>query len=304
MTQIAHEGAEVALAPSTKSLAPTSRLTAEEREYHETQRLLAPFDPGVPWDQGGRILTEQTIRLNASIMAEGCVQIGRALIYAKSKMEHGEWRAWLAEQGVSKDMAARMMSLAARFAEYPALQNLSKTKAVALLGMSDDQLQLLNDGNVVDTLRLDKIERMSARELQAEIRKLQKREETGKKQLQEKDERIEKLESERDAARGLSLNADDRLLALLGRIKLDLEDFERLIRETGDAASATRIWAHAFSTLRAIRENNPSLILLLALFRDGAVESTDEEDILERASQLEGAPDFEAHFDEGNGGAR
>ncbi|MBX3352110.1 MAG: DUF3102 domain-containing protein [Phycisphaeraceae bacterium] len=301
MTQIAHDGAEVVLDPSKKQIAPAGRLTAEEREYSETQRLLAPFDPGVPWDQGGRILTEQTVRLNASVVAEGCVQIGRSLIYAKGQLAHGEWMPWLEEQGIDARHAQRMMLLAARFADFPALANLSRTKAVALLGMSDDQLQQLNDGSVVDTLRLDAIEKMSARELQAEIKRLKKREEKGKEQLAKKDERIEQLEAERDAARGLSLNADDRLLALLGRLKLDLEDFERLIRETRDGESATRIWAHAFSALREIRDANLDLISLGALFAAGAAENTEEEDILERAEQLADDDEF---AEASTGGAR
>lgn len=303
MTQIAHDGAEVVLAPKIPLQTPP-RLTAEEREYHETQRLLAPFDPGTPWDQGGRRVAEETIRVHASMMAESWIQIGRALIYAKGQLPHGEWMPWLEEQGVSWDTAKRMMLVAARFANHPALHNLSRTKAVALLGLSDDQVAELNDKSAVDTLRLDAIEKMSARELQAEIRKLKKREEKGKEQLAKKDERIEQLEAERDAARGLSLNADDRLLALLGRIKLDLEDFERLIRETKDGVSATRVWAHAFGALREIRDANLDLISLSHLYTTGAAENTEEEDILERAGQLEDDEDVLGGLDDAEGGAR
>lgn len=289
MTQIAHDGAIVVDAHARQRGA----LTPEEQAYDEARELMKPFDPGMPWADGGRTFTEQVIRHNASIVAEGCVQIGRALIYAKGQMDHGGFRDWLDEQGVSKSSAARMMALATRFASLPALGNLSRTKAVALLGLSDDQLQELNDEGVVETLKRDDIEKLSARELIDTIKKMKKREERGKQQVDALESRIESLEGELNRARGLAPDADDRFLKLIGRFSIDLDEFRTLIRETGDSASATRVWANLLREVRSIRADNLEHIHLGALMAVPATRADEEaEDAI--VDELEDAETIEA----------
>lgn len=271
MTQIAHDGAEVILArPSTPPL------TLEEQAYDEARELMRPFEPGVPWDQGGRTLCESTIRVHASAAAECMIEIGKALLYAKSNLDHGDWRGWLADQGISKDSAARSIALANRMADYSALRGLSKTKAVALLGMSDEQLNELNERGAVETLKLTDIEKMSARELQAEIGKLRKRDEKGKRQVEALVDKVESLEGELNKARGLSPTADDRFLALMGRFSIDYDEFRGLIRETRDGATATRVWAMLLREIRSIRAEHVEHIHLGAVLTAGDVDGEDD----------------------------
>ena len=273
MTQIAHDGAEVIVSRGQGS---PNALSRDEQAYDESRELMRPFDPGIAWEQGGKEFCEASIRVHASAAAECMIEIGKALIWAKSQLDHGQWRDWLAEQGLSKDSAARSIALANRMADHSALRGLSKTKAVALLGMSDEQLDELNDKGVVETLKLSDIEKMSARELQSEITKLRARDEKGKKQVDDLKKKIDSLEGELNTARGLAPDADDRFLALVGRFSIDLDEFRSLIRETKDSASATRVWAMLLREIRSIRADNVEHIFLGALVAAGDVEGEDE----------------------------
>lgn len=289
MSQIAHDGAEIVetrrVNPFTGATAP---LTPAEQAYDEARELMRPFDPGVPWEQGGKTLCESTIRVHASAAAECMIEIGKALLYAKSNLDHGQWRDWLADQGISKDSATRSIALANRMVNHSALHGLSKTKAVALLGMSDDQLEELNDKGAVETLKLSDIEKMSSRELQTEIAKLRKRDEKGKKQVETLEEKIESLEGELNKARGLSPTADDRFLALMGRFSIDFDEFRSLIRETKDGATATRVWAMLLREVRSIRAENVEHIHLGAVLQAGDQEGEDDlVDELEEAESRE-----------------
>lgn len=248
---LAHlNGAGVPNAPAQAHLTKRGREQAEA-DAAERHDLLAPFDPGVDWAHGGQRVAEESIRANASIAAEALINTGRVLIYAKGQLDHGGWVAWLESQGIAPRSAQKAMLLAVRFANAPALAHISRTKAYALMGMSDEQLGELSEKGVVDTLRLDQVEMLSVRELQAKVRALTSKTEKGADQvkaLRDKvadcHETIDQLKAElEDRASKAEVEAAAPFNSAFARAMKALTQFEAALDTAPDPEASTRAWS-------------------------------------------------------------
>lgn len=185
-------------------------------------------------------ITNQT----RTIVLMSSIEIGRRLVEAKSQLPHGEWGNWL-EKSVdySQSTANNMMKL---FHEYGGdkiatignlnIESLSYTKALALLGVPAEERGEFAEKHDIDGMSARQLqqaikekqeaeERAKAAEANAEKERLlaeqerEKREELGKKALQNATE-VERLKAELKEAQA-SGSAED-----VERLQKSLEESE------------------------------------------------------------------------------
>ncbi|MEC1716633.1 DUF3102 domain-containing protein [Schinkia azotoformans] len=120
-----------------------------------------------------------------AVLLHSSIEIGKRLVEAKELVAHGQWGGWL-ESNVdySQSTANNLMQIYREYGEdppkIPTLGNLSYTKALALLGVPEEEREQFVAENDV--------ENMSAKELQKVIKEKQKLE----KELEKKDAAAEK----------------------------------------------------------------------------------------------------------------
>lgn len=159
-----------------------------------------------------RIVNECRFYMGQS--AEAMLEAGKRLIQIKENEEHGEFQRILEDElGLATRTARQMMQAALKFTagEYDqapkrrALAVLGKAKLLDLMAESDEDLDELTEGGKLAGKTLDEIDRMTTRELKAELRKrtedARQREESLKadleatrKRIAKKDEKINELE--------------------------------------------------------------------------------------------------------------
>lgn len=104
-----------------------------------------------------------------SVLLISSIEIGQRLIEAKAMLQHGEWGNWLQHSvDYSQSTANNLMQLYREYGsdagKIPTLGNFSYTKAIALLGVPQEEREAFIEGNDV----LNK----SAREIQRLIKEL------------------------------------------------------------------------------------------------------------------------------------
>jgi len=165
-----------------------------------------------------------------AMVLHASAEIGKRLIEAKELLPHGEWGGWLKENiDYSQSTANNLMQLYREYgANSEALGNLSYTKALALLGVPEEDREKFVQENDV--------ENMSARELQKVVKEKQKLEKQLAKQeneaLKEKaalakqivelEKRIEESSSEDDKVSELIAELEDAK-AKVKRLESDLK---------------------------------------------------------------------------------
>lgn len=122
--------------------------------------------------------TERTIEeITADILraqqvgGEALLTIGKGLIDAKEKLNHGEWLDWLTERvNYSPRMAQKLMKLAREWTNANALTHLGAAKAFALLVLPEDEREnFLAEPHQVDGEEKTVID-MTSRELEKAVR--------------------------------------------------------------------------------------------------------------------------------------
>ena len=121
------------------------------------------------WIERGRQAMRKTV--------EGMFELGCALIVLKEHTEHGRFLGIVKEQfGIGKNEAARLMAATQRFATpqmqkaAPKLMDLGKSKLLELLVEEDVTLIGLAEGEEVNGMTLDDVDRMTVRELRLALR--------------------------------------------------------------------------------------------------------------------------------------
>lgn len=143
------------------------------------------------------------------LLLTGAIEIGRRLVEAKSMVNHGEWGAYLEERlGYKSSTANNLMklyeeygdnqeSLFDNFANSQTFQNLTYTKALAMLALPADLRQTFAEENDV--------EHMSTREVQGavqeELEKLKAEKAQAEKKLDEACEHNDDLRQRLDEER-------------------------------------------------------------------------------------------------------
>lgn len=158
---------------------------------------------------------KRRIEQSKAIIGQQIYFMGRDLIMLKERCEHGEFVDDLIELGVAKSTAHRYMTIAVKY-NSPKLQklvnSLSGEKGVfsKLLELStevDEDLEDLVDGGTVAGLKLDDIDRMSAKELRESLRKAHKsaeqEKETNEQMLIDKNHKADELAKKLSVAQGI-----------------------------------------------------------------------------------------------------
>ncbi|CQR71361.1 Chromosome partition protein Smc [Sporomusa ovata DSM 2662] len=100
-----------------------------------------------------------------SVLLISCLEIGQRLVEAKDLLPHGEWGDWLkGAVNYSQSTANNLMQLYREYGDgkFTTLGNLSYTKAIALLGVPEEERE--------DFAKTNDIENKSAREIQRLIK--------------------------------------------------------------------------------------------------------------------------------------
>lgn len=266
-----------------KGLASTSETMDENQK--RLALIDAQFGDGLPYDRG-RLIHETQFYLQQS--AEAMLEAGKRLIVIREHEVQGDWQQLLNDVGIAPRTARAMMQAAAKYSgpKKAALANLGKSKLLELMVEDDDELEALADGGTLAGLTLDEIDRMSVKELRANLRQeKEKREqdnEVHEKLLGQKDAKINELDKQLHGGRKLpswpelvsqtqietqtaafqALEAFDKLAVLRDQIlNGDLGDMTEEEAEPGIEAMAvtyhhvvTQMWAHV-GELVAAAEN-------------------------------------------------
>lgn len=142
--------------------------------------LLSRGPSSVPAHAAGDAATqpERTIdEITADILqaqqtgGEAVLTIGKGLVEAKEKLNHGEWLDWLTERvNYSPRMAQKLMKLAREWTNANALTHLGTAKAFALLVLPEDEREnFMAEPHMVDGEEKTVID-MTSRELEKAVR--------------------------------------------------------------------------------------------------------------------------------------
>ena len=144
------------------------------------------------WVERGRQAVRQTM--------EGMFELGRALIVLKEHTEHGRFMEIVKSQfGLGIAETSRLMSATRRFATpqmqkaLPKLMDLGKSKLLELLVEEDVTLTGLADGEEVNGMTLDDVDRMTVRELRVALRENREQLAAKDKVLGDKNAKIDEL---------------------------------------------------------------------------------------------------------------
>lgn len=184
--------------------APAADIEANQAQAAERSALiLKQFGDGLPFDLHRY---EHVIRTHLSRSAEEMLSAGRALLVVREHIPHGEWLESLARLGLEPRVAQRMSQAALKFSNASTSTHLieaagNKSKLIELMVLDDDEVAELNAGGTVAGLQLDDITSMSVSDLRKALREARAEGETNDKLLSDKNDQIEKLKKERDAAK-------------------------------------------------------------------------------------------------------
>jgi hypothetical protein len=144
------------------------------------------------WVERGRHAVRQTL--------EGMFELGRVLIVLKEHTEHGRFTEIVKEQfGIGHNETARLMAATKRFATpqmqkaAPKLMDLGKSKLLELLVEEDVTLVGLAEGEEVNGMTLDDVDRMTVRELRLALRENREQLAAKDKVLGDKNAKIDEL---------------------------------------------------------------------------------------------------------------
>ena len=144
------------------------------------------------WIERGRYAVRQTM--------EGMFELGRALIVLKEHTDHGRFMKIVKEEfGIGHNETARLMAATQRFATpqmqkaQAKLMDLGKSKLLELLVEEDVTLVGLADGEEVNGMTLDDVDRMTVRELRSALRSAREDTDATRKVSADKDAKINRL---------------------------------------------------------------------------------------------------------------
>lgn len=175
-------------------------LEADAQARHQAVAL--QFAEGVAYERE-RVITEARYLMAAS--ADAMLEAGKRLIQIKENEPHGDFidivtnRLGLGERSARSMMAAALKYLQPQLAgQRAALLALGKTKLFDLAFEADDDLAALADGGTLAGATLDEIDAMTSRELRARLRDAKADLQAKDRLLADKNERIDRLSTERD----------------------------------------------------------------------------------------------------------
>ncbi|MFY1901461.1 DUF3102 domain-containing protein [Achromobacter xylosoxidans] len=195
--------------------------------------VLKQFGDGLPFDLPRY---EHVIRTHLARSADEMLAAGRALLVVREHVPHGEWSEFLARLSIDHTLAKRMQQAALKFSNGATSHHLieaagNKSKLIELLVLDDDQVAELNDGGTVAGITLDDVAAMTVSDLRKALREARADAEANDKLLSEKNDQIDTLKKERDAAnrRIKAEKPDAQLVGLHTEVEAELVGLEATI---------------------------------------------------------------------------
>jgi hypothetical protein len=195
--------------------------------------VLKQFGDGLPFDLPRY---EHVIRTHLARSADEMLAAGRALLVVREHVPHGEWKEFLARLSIDHTLAKRMQQAALKFSNGATSHHLieaagNKSKLIELLVLDDDQVAELNDGGTVAGITLDDVAAMTVSDLRKALREARADAEANDKLLSEKNDQIDTLKKERDAAnrRIKAEKPDAQLVGLHTEVEAELVGLEATI---------------------------------------------------------------------------
>ena len=195
--------------------------------------VLKQFGDGLPFDLPRY---EHVIRTHLARSADEMLAAGRALLVVREHVPHGEWNEFLDRLSIDRTLAKRMQQAALKFSNGATSHHLleaagNKSKLIELLVLDDDQVAELNEGGTVAGITLDDVATMSVSDLRKTLREARAEAEANDKLLSEKNDQIDTLKKERDAAnrRIKAEKPDAQLVGLHTEVEAELVGLEAVI---------------------------------------------------------------------------
>ncbi len=233
--------------------------------------VLKQFGDALPFDLPRY---EHVIRTHLARRADEMLAAAPALLLVREHVPDGDWRDFLSRLGLEPRLAQRMSQAALKFSNASTSTHLieaagNKSKLIELLVLDDDQVAELNEGGTVAGITLDDVATMSVSDLRKTLREARAEAEANDKLLSEKNDQIDTLKKERDAANrrikaekpdaqlvGLHTEVEAELVGLEavigGKLREGLEKLCAAYVETGKGdAQRTRLLA---ASLRAVQQ--------------------------------------------------
>ncbi|NRS50994.1 DUF3102 domain-containing protein [Brevibacillus sp. HB2.2] len=134
------------------------------------------------------------------IVLRSAIEIGNRLNEAKELVAHGEWGPWLdANVHYSQSTANNFMRIAEEYgSNFQAIENLTYTKALALLGVPADEREQFAQENDVDNMSARELQQTikEKKQLEKELKKIQQAAEKDRKEREALAEQVAKLQTE------------------------------------------------------------------------------------------------------------
>jgi hypothetical protein len=212
---------------------------ANNREMSENvQRLLRKMKPiDVTLPERRAELWEYAIN-ELNLAVSHTAKAGFALLMLKEMTPHGEFLEELQAREIPQSTAKDAMSTARFLLKVPGkigeqFAHLAGSKLIELARIPDETFEDIMNTEQIDGNPLDKLDRMSVRELKATVRKLKDRHakelELKKKDLERKDKEIVKLSSTIDELKATELPPDEAEVAALAKLSKIEFQFDLLI---------------------------------------------------------------------------
>ena len=164
--------------------------------------LLAYSDNGEDFERHVNLGKMQAL---SALNAVSMIELGRRLIWHKANLAHGEFQQDLTSLPIGYRTAARMMNAARKLqgkVQAPALLKLGIEKIYDLAEeLEPDEIKLLVDGEAINAITLDDVDKMTVRQLREALRKERK----PKKRLTDAEEELKELRAENAALKGHKL---------------------------------------------------------------------------------------------------
>lgn len=157
----------------------------------QMQAIDEQYADGAPYEKG---CVENEARFYMGQSAQAMFELGKRLLLLKEHEPHGEFLNSLERIGIEERSARRMMQATIKISKRTSMSVLEPTKIYSLAMLDNEVLDELEQGGTVAGLKLDEVDRMTTRELRAEVRKLKEvqkeSEETHEQILADKDKKI------------------------------------------------------------------------------------------------------------------
>ena len=230
------------------------------REEEARQQELAPYQDGLPFDLD-RI--KWRIVDCATDMLEKSITIGKYLIWVKEEVGHGKFLEWAdSELGMSRFRTAECMRIAQRMIGSKcasartfirAIAGGSKMKALALIDVTDEEIQDAMDTETFLGRDIDEVSAMSYRQLQEALREDRGQLGDVKKERDDLKWKLKKAEAALDEAKNKTddpINPKDppsilgrhfsAVIAVLGKLETVAIEFADEVDDAGLMVPETR----------------------------------------------------------------